>query len=443
MILPFLYSILLCCAPIPQSTEGRFELLYTLDGKYSKGRFGFSVSSAGDFDGDGHPDILIGTPNEVSDSAHKGAAYVYSGQNGKQLHRWVGGSRTFFGKFVTAVGDVNADGIDDVAMVDRRSKSRNDDEPLRGSVTVFSGRNGRPILGLLPECNFHFYSTPIAAAGDVNNDGHADLFITTPTGAERPRQYGSAYLISGKDGSKIHQWNGTRNRKLGFMIANLGDVNGDAVVDVALRMTPSFPAPPGVWREPEFEKSVPPIQIQSGKDGSLLYLCECPKRLIEATTDEPLFGWQVVNIGDVNDDHCTDFLTTFIGDRGSSNALVFSGKDGSELFHWPLTANPGLRIVTTPDLNGDSFNEVLIHAIEQSASGENEQAVVKLCSVQNGTVIQKITSPTPDTSFGYSMAFLGDINGNGNQEVAIGAFLSDRGDKKEAGAVYVYSWISD
>ncbi|NQU50178.1 MAG: FG-GAP repeat protein [Planctomycetes bacterium] len=443
MILPFLYSILLGCSPILQSTEGHFELLYTLEGKYSKGRFGFSVSSAGDFDGDGNPDILIGAPNEVSDSTHKGAAYVYSGKNGELLHRWTGGSRTFFGKFVTAAGDVNADGIDDVAMIDRRGRIKDDDELKRGSVTIFSGRSGVPILGLLPEINFFSFSTPVAAAGDVNNDGHADLFITSPTGAERPRRYGSAYLISGKDGSKIHQWNGTQKSKLGSMIANIGDVNGDSIVDVAL--SPNFVVTPphGLWNGPKFDGSVPPIRIQSGKDGSLLYLCKCPKRLFEETTDIPYFGRRIVSIGDVNGDQRMDFATVFIGDRASGFALVFSGKDGQEIAHWPLAPGPGLGITATPDLNRDGFNEILIHGIQQPESGGSAISFVNFHSAKTGKLFQKITSPIPDSSFGESIAFLGDINRDGSPEIAIGARLGGKNRKREAGAVYVYSWVSD
>ncbi len=135
--------------------------------------FGTAVAGAGDVNNDGVPDIIVGA-HALGESA-PGEAFVYSGADWSLLHHFEGvGNNGLFGSAVSAAGDVNADGFDDV-MVGAPF-------PYTGSnpgvVRVFSGADGSVLytfsgVGVGGE----LFGSSLALAGDLNGDTHPDLII--------------------------------------------------------------------------------------------------------------------------------------------------------------------------------------------------------------------------------------------------------------------------
>ena len=113
-------------------------LLLTLGGAPDRAHLGAAVSSAGDINRDGHADLLVGAPCAGPNGAQSGAAYVYSGATGTVLRTFAGGAAgDHFGIGTAQVGDIDHDRVTDLAVA-----ATDAGRGGRGVVSVFSGRTG-------------------------------------------------------------------------------------------------------------------------------------------------------------------------------------------------------------------------------------------------------------------------------------------------------------
>ena len=126
-----------------------------------------SADAAGDVNGDGYGDLLLGTGRGV------GGAVVFSGVDGTVLHIFTGDAAgDQFGSAVSAVGDVDGDGLPDVAVSANQLASGG-----YGYVRVFSGADGRVLHALPGDASLPGFGQSLSGAGDVDGDGLADVIV--------------------------------------------------------------------------------------------------------------------------------------------------------------------------------------------------------------------------------------------------------------------------
>ncbi|MDA1114808.1 MAG: FG-GAP-like repeat-containing protein, partial [Planctomycetota bacterium] len=211
-----------------------WETLWQFDGQAISDVLGYSVSGAGDVDGDGFDDLIVGAlladPGGLTEA---GSAFVYSGATGSLIWQFDGQvSLDKLGFSVSGAGDVDGDGFDDLIVgapvADPGGLSN------AGSAYVYSGATGNLIWQFDGQASGDFLGHSVSGAGDVDGDGFDDLIVgassADPGGLT---DAGSAYVYSGATGSLIWQFDGQAwVDQLGISVSGIGDVDGDGFDDV-------------------------------------------------------------------------------------------------------------------------------------------------------------------------------------------------------------------
>ena len=214
------------------------------------GRLGHSVAGAGDVDGDGSPDILVGAWYESISGSKEGAAYLFYGAVSGETSavdadaRITGESgQDYLGTEVAGVGDMDGDGYDDVALGAYLDDEAGDGA---GATYVLSG----PVRGELPAASADVKLTGESAndqagtsisGGDIDGDGYSDLLVGAPGADQGGGNSGSAYVLLGgalsgtlsladADAELI----GERSGDAAGTVVRLGDLNGDSYADVVV-----------------------------------------------------------------------------------------------------------------------------------------------------------------------------------------------------------------
>lgn len=192
--------------------------------------FGRAVANAGDVDGDGRLDVIVGAPFADTGATNGGAAYVFSGVDGALLREFAGAhDGGSFGAAVASADDVDRDGFDDV-IVGAPFEALHG--PEQGAAYVHSGRTGALLLEIRGDSSFDQLGTAVASAGDADADGFPDVLVGAPRDAHVQHQGGSVRVVSGRTGLAIAVVHGRGGYDaFGTTVAGLGDVNGDGFDD--------------------------------------------------------------------------------------------------------------------------------------------------------------------------------------------------------------------
>jgi hypothetical protein len=176
-------------------------LIHELAGDLPDDIFGHAVSGAGELDGDGIPDLVVGAP--LSGDANAGLVRVFSGKDGALIYELAGAAANEnFGTSVGGGGDVNFDGTSDfVVGVPLRDSVGGD----AGTVTVYSGKTGAPVVSFNGDEGGSHLGDSVAIAGDLNEDGFADVIAGAPLDDGVANDAGFVRVYSGKDYPSL--WN--------------------------------------------------------------------------------------------------------------------------------------------------------------------------------------------------------------------------------------------
>ena len=233
------------------SMGGDGSLGFVMNGNNEYDYSGFAVSSAGDVNGDGVDDILIGAPfTDAPYSDNVGQVYVVFGDSAGfnasiELASLDGtdgfviegvGSYDRSGLSVSSAGDIDGDGVDDI-LIGGYSDSSYDvsyvvfgrDTAVQGdfaasvALSSLNGSNGFVINGDSEVITFGAYAS-VSAAGDVNGDGVDDILIGAHTAYTAGIGYtGQSYVVFGRDTAMTGSFGAS------FELSSLDGMNGFAM----------------------------------------------------------------------------------------------------------------------------------------------------------------------------------------------------------------------
>ena len=199
------------CVYLLSQTDLQQSVISTADfdrfiGEQDRQNLGYAIASAGDFDGDGLQDMLMGGSNYDVSTSNEGSAYVVLGSSNGWSDNSVGAAhlRMYgaveedkFGRYLEGIGDIDGDGKEDIAVVAHSSDVGFSNAGM--VYGVLGGRSGSIFVAqeadfmAMGESSNDYLGRGIAKAGDVNGDGLADFWL----GSSGASSYGTLYLIEG------------------------------------------------------------------------------------------------------------------------------------------------------------------------------------------------------------------------------------------------------
>jgi hypothetical protein len=417
-------------------------------------RFGYAVSTAGDFDGDGFSDVIVGAPNYDHGNNNEGAAWLYYGGWGglgttAALVGEGGQDFAWFGSAVGTVGDVNGDGFADVVV---GAYGYSGGSIREGKVFVWHGSptgisSGADWTAEVDKAEAYF-GRSVGTAGDVNGDGFSDLVVGADgydggagidEGALFVWHGSAAGLNNGSNGTAANAaWFKRSNQAgavFGWSAATAGDVNGDGYADIivgAPLYTRDFDDEGMVW-------------VYHGSAAGLISAPAWSKSAGQAGAH---FGHSVFTAGDVNGDGYADVIAGAPYYDGKGGAWVYvgtaAGLRSAPVWHgevFQTGAEYGYTVSTAGDVNGDGFSDVIVGAPQHGhASWEKPGFAFAYYGAAGGPAAAAGWSQEGDEAggrFGCSVAGAGDVNGDGYADVIVGARDYDNG-LYGRGAAWVY-----
>lgn len=312
-----------------------------------------ALAAAGDVNGDGVPDILVGVLDSGAFLA--GYAKVYSGVDGSLLRAHQGSSGEKLGTAVAGVGDADGDGYDDYAASAILGLPS-----AQGYVRVWSGKTGAVIATFPGDAPGELFGFAISGVGDIDGDGVPDLGVGAPRATRRAPQGGLVRVYSGRTFLVLAEKTGnTTNEALGTSVAPLGgDWDGDGLDD--------------------YVSSSPQNDDGSGVDAGSVFVFNIAGNVLHRFDGAPgdKFGATATGAGDVDGDGIPDVAGSALG----KYVKVFSGAGDHATLHTftSTEATWGTVLDLRGDLDGDGFADLVVGVPGAGASSEGQGLVYDL-----------------------------------------------------------------
>lgn len=415
------------------------SLLFQFDSTAANARLGFSVSDAGDVDGDGVPDVIVGARGAVPERApgvplpFAGSAFVYSGADGSLIWRFDGDTiGDELGFAVSGAGDVDDDGFADLIV------GAPSDDPAgllqAGSVLVFSGKTGLELWRVGGQAVNDRMGSAVAAAGDVDGDGLPDVLVGAPLADPQLKNgAGSAYVLRGGSGAQIWRLDGSAaGDDFGKSVAGTGDLNGDGRADLFIGSPSADPL--GITNAGS-------AFVYSGLDTSQIW------RFNGGFAGDEL-GTSVARAGRIDADTLPDLIVGApFADQGGSNAgaaFVYSGATGAQLRRFDGTSPGGFfgfSVSSAGDVNGDGFDDTFVGEPMADPGGLPDAGSAFVNSGSNGALFWRFDGEAAGDSLGWSVSTARDVNHDARADVLLGAPLAHPDALVLGGSAYIYGLV--
>jgi hypothetical protein len=323
-------------------------VLRTHWGFFGREYLGTSVARAGDIDGDGVGEYLVGVPGWVDEA---GAVYVYNGRTGDRYYYSSLEAGYREGDSVAGLGDVDGDGVPDFAV----------GAPKVGTVTVVSGKTNQFLYVRYDPTPNNFFGQSIAGCGDLDHDGHADFVVGWPlydNATPSMTDVGRVVLVSGKTGATITFWTGDAAfDQFGWSVASQPDLDGDGVQEILIG-APGSDAP-GV--------QAGLVRVISGRTFGTIF------STFGGSGD--MMGYSVVGLGDLNRDGVPDYAAgSPISFENTGNVRLMSGRNGVVMYLFGGVANQNGNLggaLAGGDFNQDGLADLVIGDPSFATGGKN------------------------------------------------------------------------
>jgi len=411
-------------------------------------QFGAAVTLAGDTNGDGYGDMLVGAPGATGgENANAGAAYIYLGASANltTTASWQtqgAAPDTRLGAAAAMAGDIDGDGYADVIV---GAPGYSNGETGEGTALVFMGA-GSGITTTASSWNPQLnqgganLGAAVAGAGDVDGDGFSDVIVGAPGYSHSEINEGGAFVYYGHSDppNQTPNWTVLRSQageEFGIVINSAGDVNGDGYADVIVG------APLYDGGQDEEGRAFVYYGSPNGLPTTASWIHESDRAFAR-------FGAAVSTAGDADGDGYDEVVIGAPNDTGSlggdGRAYVFFGQsDGLQTYYsWYVQGGKaldqmGAAVACAGDVNGDGYSDFIIGAPGYE-NGQNSEGAAFLYYGTPGTI-----NPEPDllletneagAAFGTSVSGAGDVNGDGYADVIVGA----PGRNLTGGGVYIF-----
>jgi len=455
------------------------------------GRWAERTATAGDLNGDGVHDLWVGVPRETVNGARVGRVYAMSGatlagnpNHPPQVLYTIDSPEpqadNQFGFAISNIGDVNGDGVPDIAIgTDAQDVGAN---PQQGKAWVFSGADGHLLYALdnpFPQGSFAHrarFGSRIGRAGDINGDGVPDIIVgasgndvpagcssISPLPADCRVGQGQAFIFSGNPIDHLHGASGLLRTldlpaedqapapcasgcgSFGLAVQGPGDINGDHVPDQYVDAG---------GETVDGNASQGRVYLFSGHDGSLIRKLDDPVPQANA-----FFGFQDAEPlapGDVNHDGVPDIYTNGFTQNGPAGpdqgrSWVFSGHGGSLLYEvqdpHPIEGGQFGWSLAQTDYNKDGVPDLYIgNDPHHHIPPIDQRGETNVFDGRNGTLLKNLPLPAPYDSelgspgnlgpnLGWTVSAPGDLNGDGEPDYVAGAPFTDVGANQDQGAL--------
>ncbi len=457
------------------------EFQFKMIGEEEGDQAGSAVSSAGDVNGDGYDDILVGAPyqNLAIETDDAGATYlIYGGTsldasidlseadvkfNGEAINDYTG-------KSISSAGDVNGDGYDDI-LIDSMTQNSNGMDSgaaylIYGSTSLDSSIDlGDADVKIIGEEAEDYAGRSVSSAGDVNGDGYDDILVGANGQDIGGSGTGSAYIIYGSTSLASSIDLGDADVKLigetsgdyaGLPISSAGDVNNDGYDDILISAA----------NQDAGGSNSGAIYLIYGSTSlaSSINLSDADVKLIgEEASDDA--GNSVSSAGDVNNDGYDDILIGAPSQNAGENLngaayLIYGstsldssidlGDADVKLIGEAYLDSAGFAVSSAGDVDNDGYDDILIYAFDD-AGGSNAGATYLIYGANSFSptinlgvdslavrpILKFIGEEASDLSINSeNISSAGDVNNDGYDDILIGAMGQSEGGFT-AGAAYL------
>lgn len=318
--------------------------------------------------------------------------------------------------------DVDGDHVADLAAGARFTKRG---IYQAGRAGVWSGATGKPLRTWDGPTEDSIFGHWTLAVPDLDGNGLADVVIAAPNATVDGDMRGLLSARSPKTGAEIWRRAGATSGQFGWDLALAGDTNADGRVDLFVGA---------------LGRDGGRVHLVSGRDGSVL-------RTYAPSVPSDSFGWYVARVDDLDGDGAPDLAVGappgYAGDDPPNGAAyLFGSRSGTELRRFSGTA-PGAgfgeQVTALGDLDGDGRGELVV-----AAPGSNDQSrslvgEVIVYSGATGAELRRHRGTTPGDLYGRMIVGAGDVDGDGREDLAIGAPWHRVGDADRVGRVELRS----